>query len=331
LLTNQKGVNPNYTMFTLIEEHSGPVFLLILPGGKSCFFCSSLEAAVLRPFEKEAEIIIYKNKKKLFSLLKKVILPKKSLYIEVSEKYPLLDIVSAGQYLELKKYFNLHSAEKILYKLRTIKTETEIKLIKKAVRITKSIFKKLSKEIKPFVSEIDIYRKMHALILENENTGMSFQPIIAGGRRSKDPHPVRYTSRKFKKGDRVIIDMGVSYLGYTSDITRTYILGEDKEAEKFKKVSNKMYQAMLNADLRKHSFYSLGALIHEIAKENNVANFEKHGYGHGLGVETHDFFPPKQRFKNNMVFAFEPGFYSNRGGFRIEKDYVIKKGRAVEL
>jgi Xaa-Pro aminopeptidase len=32
-----------------------------------------------------------------------------------------------------------------------------------------------------------------------------------------------------------------------------------------------------------------------------------------------------------MVFAFEPGFYSDKGGFRIENDYVIKKGKAVEL
>jgi Xaa-Pro aminopeptidase len=32
-----------------------------------------------------------------------------------------------------------------------------------------------------------------------------------------------------------------------------------------------------------------------------------------------------------MVFTFEPGFYDERGGFRLEEDYAVRKGRAVPV
>jgi Xaa-Pro aminopeptidase len=82
----------------------------------------------------------------------------------------------------------------------------------------------------------------------------------------------------------------------------------------------------------------LGREVARTVEEAGLRDRERHGYGHGLGLETHDPYPYvvakampwlDRPFEDGMVFTFEPGFYDERGGFRVEDDYVVWNGRAV--
>lgn len=57
-----------------------------------------------------------------------------------------------------------------------------------------------------------------------EQTGVSFDSIVASGRNSSMPHAVP-TDKKIEAGDPITIDFGCKYKGYCSDMTRTIFVG----------------------------------------------------------------------------------------------------------
>ncbi len=101
-----------------------------------------------------------------------------------------------------------------------------------------------------------------------------------------------------------------------------------------------MAELVRTVDLSRITPLELGKRVASVVKEAGLSDRERHGYGHGLGVEAHDPHPYvvatpmpwlERPFEDGMVFTFEPGFYDERGGFRIEDDYVVWGGRAVPM
>ncbi|MBI4650674.1 aminopeptidase P family protein [Candidatus Desantisbacteria bacterium] len=344
VLFNLDGTNKNYKMFTQIADHAAPAVLILFPDKKIHVIVSSLETSMLKNFNKNLKVHSYNSNKNFFELLNDIISVKnkKDIYVETSENYHSLDILTHGFYNKLKKQFNLFSAEAVLWELRTIKTEEEILLLKKAIYFTMKIFENLNPSIHEGISEDEIMRKINHMLIDYK-LELSFKPLIASGRRAASPHPVRCTGRKLKKNDLLILDLGVYYYCYTSDITRTYKIGGDIKKEKFFAVNNEMENILLSVKLSDITPSELALKMDDVAKKNNVFNLQKHGYGHGIGVDVHDVYPSissiqkktntaKQRkFSNNMVFAFEPGFYTPSKSFRIENNYAVKNGYAVKL
>jgi Xaa-Pro aminopeptidase len=141
-------------------------------------------------------------------------------------------------------------------------------------------------------------------------------------------------------GDRVVVDYGVSYRGYKSDVTRTFIAGGDPESDPYYEISVKLIEILRGMDLSEATPYDVGREVAAAVRDAGLSDRERHGYGHGLGVETHDPHPyivgvpmpwTDRRFEDGMVFTFEPGFYDDTGGFRLEDDYVVLGGRAVPM
>src|SRR5690606_31807837 len=75
---------------------------------------------------------------------------------------------------------------------------------------------------------------------------LSFEPIIAFGENSALPHH-RSSTRKLKRGDVVLMDIGVVLNGYASDMTRVVFFGEvPKRIQEIHQVVLKAYQAALD-------------------------------------------------------------------------------------
>jgi Xaa-Pro aminopeptidase len=84
-----------------------------------------------------------------------------------------------------KKLIPVSSA---IEKFRQIKTDDEISLIKKAAAITDKTFAQLLKSIKPGVTELFLKRKVLEIMQDLGAQGCSFDPIVASGKNSADPH-----------------------------------------------------------------------------------------------------------------------------------------------
>jgi len=219
---------------------------------------------------------------------------------------------------------------------RQIKDEEEIRLIKKAARITDKTFAQLLKLIKPGVTELFLKRKILEMMQDMGAQKCSFDPIVASGKNSADPH-YEGSNKKIKAGEMVVIDIGARYKNYDADMTRMVFVG--KAPTKYKN----LYSLVLQTQQKAIAECKAGASPVQIF-ENAVNNFAAagedefftHGLGHGVGIDIHELpnLSPAGigKFDNGMVFTVEPGLYHpGWGGIRIEDLCRMKNGKAEIL
>lgn len=231
-----------------------------------------------------------------------------------------------AQYEELKKegawsLIPLPDEEKII----SIKSEEEIAVMQRACEITDTLFSSLLDTWSTFASEEDARR---FLLQEMTKHGVepSFPPIIASGPNAAHPHHIP-TSSPFLPGF-CVIDMGVRYQGYCSDMTRTIFIGEPTQQDRV------LYNHILSIQEKTIEQATAGTSIKDLDQFcrdqlGNELNKEFiHALGHGLGTQVHE--RPSVSGKSdivletNMVITIEPGVYhKNLYGIRIEDDIVI--------
>jgi Xaa-Pro aminopeptidase len=135
---------------------------------------------------------------------------------------------------------------------------------------------------------------------------------------------------RLKKGF-CIIDFGVKYKGYHSDITRTIYLGNPSKKE------ITLYNLLLKIQKELIKKIKIGERCSQLYKDtltllDKYSDNFTHGLGHGLGLNIHELPNLTEKsediFMNNMVFTIEPGIYfQNKFGIRIEDDILIKNGK----
>lgn len=216
----------------------------------------------------------------------------------------------------------------IIEKLRLIKTEPEIKILKEAAEIADAAFKHIITFIQPGRSELEVSNELEFFMRKEGATSSSFDIIVASGLRSALPHGVA-TDKQIEKGDFVTLDFGAYYKGYVSDITRTVAVGNPSEQLK------EIYQIVLEAQLRGVNGVKPGisgkeadALTRDYITEKGYGEYFGHSTGHGIGLEVHE--GPNLSIKSDivlepgMVVTVEPGIYiPGVGGVRIEDDTLI--------
>lgn len=218
----------------------------------------------------------------------------------------------------------------VVEKLRLIKTESEIKILKEAADIADAAFKHILEFIRPGVTELEVSNELEFFMRKAGAISSSFDIIVASGYRSALPHGVA-SDKIIETGDFVTLDFGAYYKGYVSDITRTVAVG--KPDDKLKEI----YGIVLEAQLRGLAGIKPGMTGKEadaltrnfIAQKGYGENFG-HSTGHGIGLEVHE--GPALSIKSDtvlepgMVVTVEPGIYiPGLGGVRIEDDTLITK------
>jgi len=233
---------------------------------------------------------------------------------------------------------------------RLIKSDDEIKLLKKASILGKDGFKKFAKYIKKAgntKSEEFLYFKAFESMSQSGKFDISFQPIVAINENAAKPHALP-TNKKLKKDDLLLVDAGIKYKRYCSDRTCTSIVDFEnfsfQREQKFKnKKHQKIYDIVYNAQMKAIEKARSGMMAKEVDKiardiitKAGYGNFFVHSTGHGVGLDIHEF--PNINTKNdlvikdNMVFTIEPGIYlPGEFGIRIEDTVVMKNGKAIIL
>lgn len=216
-------------------------------------------------------------------------------------------------------------------KIREIKSEKEIEIIKKSVEIAEKALELTIPKIKIGVKESEIAAELEYQMRKLGASKPSFDLIVASNERSALPHGVA-SDKKIEEGF-LTIDYGCFYKGYASDITRTFYVG-DNPSEKHLEIYEIVKQANEKAikEVRAGiSVHELDAVARDFIKEKGYGEYFGHGLGHGIGLQIHEYpgvsFKAENKIlKEGMVITIEPGIYlPNFGGVRIEDDILVKK------
>lgn len=218
---------------------------------------------------------------------------------------------------------------------RQEKEPKEIANIRQAVEITQKALEFAKTLMLPGIREIDIVGELERFIRYNGASNTGFDIIVASGSNSAFPHHIS-SSKKLKDNEPVLIDIGVEYNGYKSDLTRVFFLG------KINTFVARIYDLVLKAKKAAISQIKPGVSIAKIdtsarqviAKAGFGRHFG-HSLGHGIGLEVHE--EPKISEKNKgrltegMIFTVEPAVYLvGKFGIRIEDVVLVtKKGCEV--
>lgn len=215
-----------------------------------------------------------------------------------------------------------------LDRLRETKTSKEIQCLRKACAAGDAIFRNLMDNWKRFRTEADA---AVFIITETYRRGLvpSFDPIVASGKHASLPHYFPKKTRLLK--GFCVVDFGVKYRGYCSDMTRTIYLGKPSAKE------TELYDTVLSAQKLGVRMSTTGTLAKDIdfAVRKAMGKEAKrfiHGLGHQLGLDIHENTKRAINRKGNfelqkgMIITIEPGSYhKNRYGIRIEDTLIVGK------
>ncbi len=245
--------------------------------------------------------------------------------------------VTYKQYYYLKQKYkvnNLSETEDIIEKLRAVKDNEEIYKIKKACEITDKCFNHLLEFIKVGKTEKEIAFEIEMFFRKNGAEGLAFNPVVAIGENSADPH-WKPSDRAVQTADPILIDMGCKYQGYCSDMTRTIFMG--CILEEMKPVYDLVLKNQLYTIKEIKEYASIKTISQMVENDFRLYNYDLiHSLGHSIGLETHEM--PYINSKNdtflkeNMVLASEPGIYvPEKYGIRIEDTILVEKNGCTVL
>ena len=237
--------------------------------------------------------------------------------------------------LKLSTY-SFKDASSLLTKARAIKTEEEVKALKKTNRIARTGLETFRNNLKAGLSEIELACKIeHEIVAEgvlrhraNRVVACAF---VASGPATSEAYKyvVGDGRRKLRRGDLVMLELDVVADGYSSDTTRTFTVGKPSNKQKT------LLEAVLDSESTSISSIKPEVSAAEIARisievigRHGLSAYLVHRLGHGIGVAIHEPIPAlhlesKDILQPGMVHSVEPGIYGQKiGGIRIEDDVL---------
>lgn len=239
------------------------------------------------------------------------------------------------EYLALEKAgISLECVDDRLEEVMSVKNGWELENIAKACEIAENAFNALLPEIKEGMTETEVAALLEYKMRALGAQGLSFETIVAFGAHASVPHH-ETGDTKLRFGDEILIDFGCRVNGYCSDITRTFLFGDDGKHGEFKKAyahvlkAHKLAQERIVAGM---SGKEADAIARDYLKANGYGELFTHSLGHGIGLNVHENpgVSPKgeQILQNGMVFSDEPGVYkAGEYGIRIEDTVTLQDGK----
>ncbi len=307
--------------------------------------------------EREAFVLVTKKNTYLFTdaryiftdpgIILKLIEPGKGLFFHLEAIIKEEEIQSIGiesedlrvhEYEKLKTLFSstkIISLERTMIKIRAIKEDEEIQNIQKACEITDKCLTEIIPTLVKGDTEKEIAFRIEKWIKEYEYN-LAFDPIVAIDENSAIPH---YNTKEgngaIKNNSIILLDFGVKYNNYLSDITRMVFLNPTKEMIDAYAKLLEVQERIIGTIGKENDPKAIDIICRSSLKEKHLPDFP-HSLGHGVGLEIHEY-PKLSKMSDdtlveNHIVTVEPGVYfPNKWGMRIEDTVVVKKGRTDAL
>ncbi|QQO09435.1 M24 family metallopeptidase [Breznakiella homolactica] len=216
--------------------------------------------------------------------------------------------------------------------LRAVKDSAELEIYETASSITNEVITLLEGEFKSggLKTETDVALFIEAEARKRGCEGTGFETIAAGPSRSFGIHAFpTYTGGPFGGQGLSVLDFGLKYKGYTTDVTITVAKGPlTKPQETMLAMVEKAYTLAL--EMVKDGVYTRDIAV---AVDNFFRKSKKampHALGHGIGLQAHEAPAVRSRQDNQwqlrpgMIITLEPGLYDpEHGGCRLENDVLL--------
>jgi Xaa-Pro dipeptidase len=227
-------------------------------------------------------------------------------------------------------------ADEIIKPLREIKSDDEIGLIRRAGELACKAFDKCIGDIRPGLTEREFAALLERTMVEIGGSSPAFRSIVATGANSSMPH-YRAGNTIIERGRPLVIDFGVNYKFYNSDMTRTVFIGEP--SGDFKEIYSSVAEAQeLGISLVNHGSEArmIDLKVRDYLSLKGLSKYFIHRTGHGIGLEVHENpyinSSNTETLATGMCFSVEPGVYLQaKFGVRIEDIVVVGRNSAEIL
>lgn len=231
-----------------------------------------------------------------------------------------------------------------IIKLRMVKDDKEIELIKKSIGTTNNAILEVMKNHQKINNEMQA-EAYYDFINRSEGKVASFTSIVAAGKNATTLHYVDNKS-DIQKDDLLLMDVGCYTKHYSSDITRTFPING-----KFTKRQKEVYEVVLDCNKKCIEFAKAGITWKEInefaqkilaegckklgliKEDSELVKYYYHSIGHSLGLDVHDPSLRNLGLLEGMVITIEPGLYiaEENIGIRIEDNIQIGLEKSINL
>ena len=273
-------------------------------------------------------------------------------FMKVGEDMFLTDLKTRSTFLLRDYNFDIDQLNYFMASLREKKTKEEIRLIKKAVRISTQGQLEVMRAIHPGMTEREV-QGIHQLVFKKYGAAHEGYPSIVGAGDNACVLHYITNDKTDLKNQLILMDLGAEYHGYTADVTRTIPVSGTFTPEQ-KALYQIVYDAQtagINASVNGASFRTISEATNAVVQEGLLAlgliekpeefrSYLPHGIAHHIGLDVHD--PGLyETLSPNMVITVEPGIYVPEGspcdpkwwniGIRIEDDILITEEGPVNL
>ncbi len=227
----------------------------------------------------------------------------------------------------------LHPESGLLGKLRLIKSDGELKLIRRAIKIQQDALEAFLDQIEIGMSELEAAALLEYELKTRGSEEPAFGPIVAAKANGSKPHAVPGKT-KLANNQPLLIDWGATYEGYRSDMTRCFALGGwPKKLREIYPIVEEAFHAGVAAVKPGVTGREVDAAARQIIDDAGFGARFGHSLGHGIGLDVHEG-PRLSKTSDDvleagMVVTVEPGIYfPGVGGVRIENDVLVtERGR----
>lgn len=227
--------------------------------------------------------------------------------------------------------------------LRSVKSPSEIALLKKAADASIAAHLAEMKAVRPGASERTIDGLIDYTLKENGCERPSYPSIVGSGANSVMLHYMA-NSGTMHDGDVEVTDAAGEYSMYASDVTRTLPVNGH-----FTPRQREIYDIVLGAQQAAAASFVSGKTtmrdLDRVARQyiathgkdlhgQSLDRYFLHSVGHSVGISVHDPFDGTKPWGPGAVFTIEPGIYiaEEKIGVRIEDTYYVDaNGKLVDF
>ena len=233
--------------------------------------------------------------------------------------------------------FKVTDGSSLVPQLRSVKSKSELGMIRKSADITAKGFQNILNTLKPGVTEFDVQEAAEHAYRAHGSRGPFYGTIVGSGFNGTILH-YRANCDVIEDGAMVVIDSGARFGkgsgGYGSDVTRTYP-ANGRFTERQKEIYSIVLESMettIAAVKPGITYAELDSISRKIITDAGYGDYYPHGVGHPIGLEVHDV-QPDHHVAAGAIITIEPGIYlpEENFGVRIEDDILATADGPVNL